>query len=68
MKVDLDALFWQQASELLSYCLEHGIDLPRTKELKDIWASPLNLVDDESKWILDIPDEHVTWLTLKGIL
>jgi hypothetical protein len=68
MRVDLDNLFWHQASELLSYCLEQGIDLPRTQEIKTIWASPLAMVDDHSSWVLDIPEEHVTWLTLKGII
>lgn len=68
MKVDLDDLFLNQSYLLLDYCLKNRIDLLKVKEIKEIWSSPLKMVDDNSSWILDVPDKHVTYLMLKGIL
>lgn len=68
MRVDLDDLFWHQARDLLDYCLEHHIDLGNCLEIKAIWGQPLRMADETKPWVIDLPEEHVTWLALKGII
>ena len=69
MKVDLDNVYWYQARDILDYCVDNGLDLDKVYELKRRWASPLAMVDDvQTPWVLDIPESHINWLTLKGLL
>jgi hypothetical protein len=69
MIVDLDNLYWYQARDVLDYCVDQGLDLDRVHALKRKWASPLAMVDDvDTPWVIDIPQAHVNWLELKGLL
>ena len=68
MKVDLDNVYWYQARDILDYCVANGIDLDKAWELKQRWSSPIKMVDDQTPWVLDIPQSHINWLALKGLL
>ena len=68
MKVDLDNLYWYQARDLLDYCKEKGIDLAQCEYLQGAWHRPFREAEDTKPWVLDIPEDHITWLTLKGLL
>ena len=68
MKIEMDNLYWYQARDLLDYCLDKGIDLGNCLEIKAIWGQPLRMADDTKPWIINVPEEHATWLALKGII
>ena len=68
MIIDLDNLYWYQARDILDYCLDKGIDLDNVRALKQRWASPIQMVDTGTPWVINIPDAHVNWLALKGLL
>jgi len=68
MKIDLDGRSIGQSHKILAYCVEHSVDLARALEIQAVWATPLGMLDDTSPWVLDIPPEHISWLTLKDLL
>ncbi|CAB4125595.1 hypothetical protein UFOVP181_476 [uncultured Caudovirales phage] len=68
MRVALDTLHWDQARQILEYCQAHTIDPDTVGAILAEWASPLAMVDSNEPWVLDIPEEHVSWLRLKDLL
>jgi len=62
MKIDLDELLWRDAQKIVQYCKENHIEIQKCFEF-------YHQVDYDGKnEIFDIPDEHITWMRLKGIL
>ena len=68
MRISLDKLHWDQARQILEYCQAHTIDPDTVGSILAEWASPLAMADSNKPWVLDIPKEHATWLTLKSLL
>lgn len=63
MKIDLDELYsFNDALNIVQYCKENNIEIQKCFEF-------YHQVDYDGKdSIFDIPDEHITWMRLKGIL
>lgn len=63
MKIDLDELHsYRDALTVVQYCKENHIEIQKCFEF-------YHQVDYDGKnEIFDIPDEHITWMRLKGIL
>ena len=60
MKIDLDEMPNRISLRVVEYCVENGIELQKCWEF-------LNWVDyDGRDWVMNIPDEHITWMVLKG--
>lgn len=60
MKIDLDELPNRIALRIVEYCVENGIESQKCWEF-------LNWVDYHGRdWAMNIPDEHITWMILKG--
>jgi hypothetical protein len=53
---------------MASMHINHTIDPDTVGAILAEWASPLAMADSNKPWVLDIPKEHATWLTLKGLL
>lgn len=68
MKIELDNLYWYQARDLLAYCLDKGIDPETCQHICWVWGQPIRMADETKPWIIDVPEAHVTWLALKGII
>lgn len=67
MLVDLNQLDFRQAKELIDWCVENRIDNDYAARLQDAWHAQPGDEDytAEFNWILDIPEEHLTYFRLK---
>ena len=62
MIVDLNELHYRTAMDIIHWCAENHIDMPKCYALVEALSmSPVPKVD----WSLDIPDQYVTFLLLK---
>lgn len=62
MIIDIKEIPWRAAYEIVEYCTENNIESQKCFEF-------INQVDyPGKKFIFDIPEEHIIWLKLKGIL
>ena len=61
MIVDLGPLPYKTAMDLIKWCMQKGIDLPKCIELTDaLVTKPVPDVD----WTLDIPDKYITFILM----
>ena len=63
MQVDLMRLDFRQAIEVIDYCLVHRIDFDKAQELRLAWLSNADL--HPPAWVLDIPEELLTYFLLR---
>lgn len=63
MKVDLNRMDYRRVVELIEYCLVNQIDVDRAQELCSAWLSNADI--DPPRWVLDIPEELITYFLLK---
>jgi hypothetical protein len=62
MIVDLNVLPYRLAISIIQYCVDNNIDVPKCLELVEAMTiSPPPKIE----WTLDIPEKHLTWLTIK---
>lgn len=62
MIIDIDEIPWRAAYEIVKYCNENNIESQKCFEF-------MNQIDYPGQTcIFDIPEEHIIWLKLKGIL
>lgn len=67
MMVDLNRLTIQQSFELMEWCVSNQVDIEHASRLLEQWyAVPGDDgYDSHVNWILDIPEEHLTYFMLK---
>jgi len=63
MKLCIKDLPYRLAFDIIKFCLENNIDTENC--LRMIYASSDKIYDPELDWSINVPDEYVTWLTLK---
>lgn len=63
MLINLAALPYYHAKELLFYCYDNNIDYERANALVAAWYA--SDYTDILKWSLDVPEEHLAHLALK---
>jgi len=61
MKLCIKDLPYRLAFDIIKFCLENNIDTENC--LKMINAS--SETETKIDWSIDVPDEYVTWLTIK---
>jgi hypothetical protein len=62
MLINLNQLPWHQVYNIVDYCIENHIEKQKCFKILD--CTPLMGMDG----ILDIPEKHITWMILRGIL
>lgn len=67
MNIDLNELPWQITYAIVEYCVEHIIEPKKCYQFL-YWHHFRNNNAADLDLIFDIPEEHITWMRLKGIL
>lgn len=63
MLIDLNKMDFRQAIEIIDYCLVNQIDVAKAHELRLAWLSNADI--HPPQWVLDIPEELVSYFLLK---